>query len=107
MCGLLGRDEHKAGLFDDPLYVYGHSSCKIMNIPTSYIPYTAKHSRGKLRSVYGFSLNHECIPTNYGLVNWHCKSTCMLARKFSHKWKFCTLAVKVFPLESFAVYGNW
>ena len=28
---------------------------------------------------------------NYGLVNWQCKSTSMLACKFSHEWKFCNI----------------
>ena len=54
---------------------------------------------------HGFSLNRKFFPTNYGLVNWQCKSTSMLLQKFSRKWQFCTLTVKVFPLESFAVYG--
>ena len=53
-----------------------------------------------------FSLNRECFPTNYGLVDWQCKSTSMLARKFSCEWQFCALTAKVFPLESFAIYGN-
>ena len=26
----------------------------------------------------GFSLNCECFPMNYGLVDWQCKSTSML-----------------------------
>ena len=26
----------------------------------------------------GFSLNRECFPTNYGLVDWQCKATSML-----------------------------
>ena len=30
----------------------------------------------------------------------------MQPRKFSHEWKFCILTAKVFPLESFAVYGS-
>ena len=51
------------------------------------------------------SLNRESFPVNYGLFDWQCKSTSMLARKFSHERKFCTLTAKVFPLESFAVYG--
>ena len=44
-----------------------------------------------------FSLNRECFPTNYGLVDWQCKSTSMLLQKFSNEWKFCTLTVKVLP----------
>ena len=51
----------------------------------------------------GFSLNFECFPMNYGLVNWQCKSIIsMLAQKFSCEWQFCTLTMKVFPL----VYGT-
>ena len=55
---------------------------------------------------HGFSLNYECFPMNYGLVDWQCKSTGMLLQKVSREWKFCILTAKVFPLESFAVYGN-
>ena len=67
----------------------------------------AKHSSGKTLSFRGFSLNCKCFPTNYGLVNWQCKSTSMQAQKFSCKCgKFCTPAVKVFPLEGFAIYSN-
>ena len=29
-CNLLDIEEHKVGLFVDPLNVYGHSSCKIL-----------------------------------------------------------------------------
>ena len=52
-----------------------------------------------------FSLNRGCIPTNYGLVDWQCKSTSMLPQKFSPNWKVCTLTAKVFPLEIFIVYS--
>ena len=61
---------------------------------------------GNIRGFRGFSLNRECFPMNYGLVDWQCKSTSMLPLKFSRKWKFCTLTVKVFSLESFAVYSK-
>ena len=72
----------------------------------SILPYTAKMFEGEnFRSFHGFSLNRKCFPMNYGLVNWQCKSTSMLVRKFSCEWQFCTLSTKVFPLESFAVYG--
>ena len=54
---------------------------------------------------HSFSLNRECFTTNYGPVDWQCKSTSMLAQKFFRKWQFCTLTAKVFPLESFAIYG--
>ena len=30
------------------------------------------------RGFHGFSLNRECFPMNYGLVDWHCKSKSML-----------------------------
>ena len=59
----------------------------------------------RVENFRGFPPNHKCFPTNYGLVDWQCKPTSMLVRKFSHEWKFCTLTAKVFPLESFAVYG--
>ena len=62
------------------------------------LPYTANVRGGNFR---GFS------PMNYGLVDWQCKSTSMLAQKFSREWQFCTLTVKVFPLKSFAVYGSY
>ena len=60
---------------------------------------------GNFRS---FSLNRKCFPMNYGLVNWQCKSTCMLhvPQKFLREWQFCTLTTKVFPLESFAIYST-
>ena len=58
------------------------------------------------RGFCGYSLNHKCFAMNYGLVDWQCKSTSMLAQKFSCEWKFCTLTMKVFPLESFAIYSN-
>ena len=51
----------------------------------------------------GFSLNRECFPTNYGLVDWQCKSTSMLPQKFSHEWQFCSYPNH----ESFAVYDSY
>ena len=42
------------------------------------LPYTAKRSREKICGFHGVSLNHECFPTNCGLVDWQCKSTSML-----------------------------
>ena len=72
-------------------------------------PYTIYGKTFKGGNFHGFSLNRECFPTiaNYGLVNWQCKSTSMLEQKFSYKWEFCALTMKVFPLESFAVYGTY
>ena len=58
------------------------------------------------RGFRAFSFNRKCFPTNYGFVDRQCKSTSMLLQKFSSEWKFCTLTVKVFPLESFAVYSK-
>ena len=60
------------------------------------------------RGLCSFSLNRECFPTNYGLVDWQCKFTSMLAQSFpvTVKWQFCTLTAKVFPLKSFDVYGS-
>ena len=62
-------------------------------------------TRGNFCGFHGFSLSYKCFPTNYDLVDWQCKSTHMLPRKFFRKWQFCTLTAKVFPLESFAVYS--
>ena len=66
----------------------------------------AKLSRGKSFVVFVvFHSIANVFSTNYGLVNWQCKSTSMHATtKFSRKWQFCTLTTKVFPLESFAVF---
>ena len=55
---------------------------------------------------HGFSLNRECFPMIYGLIDWQCKSTSMLLQKFSREWQFCALTAKVFPLKSFAVYST-
>ena len=33
---------------------------------------------GNFRGFRGFTLNRECFPTNYGLVDWQCKATSML-----------------------------
>ena len=71
----------------------------LLNQACAWLPYTAKRSRGSS------SLNCECFPTNYGLVDLQYKSTSMLPQKFSYERKFCTLTTKVFPLKSFAVYG--
>ena len=60
----------------------------------AHVPYTAKLLRGKTHS---FSLNCKCFPTNYGLVDWQCKSTSMLPQKFSSEWHFYTLTMKVLP----------
>ena len=46
------------------------------------IPYAKKGQEGKLLQFSWFSLNRECFPMNYGLVDWKCKSTSMLAHKF-------------------------
>ena len=51
-----------------------------MRVRVRVIPYTAKRSRGKnFHGFRGFSLNRKCFPMKYGLVDWQCKSTSMLA----------------------------
>ena len=54
----------------------------------------------------GFSLNRESFPMNYGFVDLQYKPTSMLPQKFSRESLFCTLTMKVFPLERFAVYSK-
>ena len=73
-------------------------------LQTVTVLYTAKCSRGKTFAVFHSIVNVFPL-ISYGLVDWQCKSTSMLLQKFSREWQFCTLTVKVFPLESFAVYG--
>ena len=41
--------------------------------------YTVYGKTFKGENFCSFSLNHKCFPTNYGLVDWQCKSTSMLA----------------------------
>ena len=66
------RHPEESGLVHETMHVCG-CVCTV---------YSKTFEERNFHSFCGFSLNRECFPTNYGLVDWQCKSTSMLARKF-------------------------
>ena len=60
---------------------------------------------GKLCSFRGFLTFRESFTAIRFCVNDGSYGTTGKTRSFSSKRRFCLVTVKVFPLESFAVYG--